>query len=358
MRPTLHRPARAVAALCVTIASFGWPGTRAQELCGTWATVDAPEPGEGRYYSDLAVVAPDDIWAVGAYNEPNAFEDTPLAIHWDGSTWTEVPVPCPAHPLDVDCALAGVSAISSDEVWAVGSFTHPAEFDKEPFTLRWNGAVWDWIPTLTQPDGEGAIFFDVEAIAGDDVWAVGRWPGAPAGGITEPLAAHWDGSSWTSFFVPYNTTAGENFENTSLHALSVVSSDDIWAVGSHASVILPHVPYIARWDGSSWEVFEPRPEPIYTTLHDIAALAADDVWVSASKYNPERDRHPRRPLLRREPGHRRAAVAVRDRRTVDRATRNAPVVPRHRLGPLPAPRSTAEGVDVARLVVGTIAVGG
>ena len=58
----------------------------------------------------VSAVATDDVWAVGLRGLGT------LAIHWDGTAWTIVPTPTPEGIAD----LAAVVALATDDVWAVG----------------------------------------------------------------------------------------------------------------------------------------------------------------------------------------------------------------------------------------------
>ena len=60
---------------------------------------------------------------------------TPLLEHWDGSAWNIVPAPPP--PDGSWATLAGVAAISSGNVWAVGY-----ESSGSLLIEHWNGSAW------------------------------------------------------------------------------------------------------------------------------------------------------------------------------------------------------------------------
>ena len=75
-----------------------------------------------------------DVWAVGTRTVARyVFE--PLILHWDGSTWSSVRSAAQHEP---STDLRGVSADSSDDVWAVGyDFTAI-----RPVVERWQGSQW------------------------------------------------------------------------------------------------------------------------------------------------------------------------------------------------------------------------
>src|SRR5437764_14521584 len=62
-----------------------------------------PSPGTTSL-SDVAAIAPDDVWAVGQG----------LSMHWDGMAWSTVPIPAVGYAVFLD----GVTALGPDAVWA------------------------------------------------------------------------------------------------------------------------------------------------------------------------------------------------------------------------------------------------
>jgi len=252
------------------------------ETCNEWSVMTAPNPDNARAsFNSLKVIAPDDVWAVGQQRSFVSGSDfAPLAAHFDGTSWSLVPVPNPAWTFDRQAWLYDVDAVATDDVWAVGAFIHPGEADLETFVVRWDGTEWSWIESPTQANGEGSLFYDVEVKGADDVWAVGAWPGPHPGAIVEPLAAHWDGQEWTTTTVPFE------FDDSRLHDLDALTPTDIWAIGNLDFVTAgPIAPLIVRYDGSSWDFVDPRPPAEYHGTGDLAVIATDDVWVSASRWN-------------------------------------------------------------------------
>jgi hypothetical protein len=128
-----------------------------------------------------------------------------LAEHWDGQSWTAVPVPPPPRGGGV---LHDVSAIASDDVWATGS----RNFDIVPLIEHWDGTAWSIVrlPNLDHFTAAG-----VSGVTASDVWTVGGW---------RNLSLHYDGSAWS----PYPVT-GPRLGY--LNDVAAVAADDVWAVG-------------------------------------------------------------------------------------------------------------------------------
>jgi hypothetical protein len=78
--------------------------------------INSPNVGtSGSGLGAVAVVAANDIWAVGSFTTPSAFET--LTEHWNGTSWQVV------KSLDIGTTgnvLGGVAAITATNVWTVG----------------------------------------------------------------------------------------------------------------------------------------------------------------------------------------------------------------------------------------------
>ncbi|WP_328323492.1 MULTISPECIES: hypothetical protein [unclassified Streptomyces] len=135
----------------------------------SWRIVGAPHTaGQGETLGGVTAVAPDDVWAVGG-GGPATGASHPLALHWDGRTWTSVATP-PA-----DANLHSVAADAHGGLWAVGEQQGVAT---PAFTLRWDGRAWHTVPADSGPGGKGASLFGVATVphprpGGPTAWAVG-----------------------------------------------------------------------------------------------------------------------------------------------------------------------------------------
>lgn len=121
------------------------------------------------------VVAPGDAWAVGG--DAFDFEGTGVILRWDGSVWTDVPMP----QLDrSSVALFKVWAAASDDVWAVGD---------AGVILHYDGTAWTQVPSGTSSD-----LISLWGTGPDDIVAVG--------GRSIATVARWDGATWTATEIP------------------------------------------------------------------------------------------------------------------------------------------------------------
>ena len=67
-------------------------------------------------------------------------------LHWNGSTWTQVPSPSPGRQ-----SPHSVAAASADSAWAVGD--NGSATGSRTLILQWNGNAWTTVPNPSPADG-------------------------------------------------------------------------------------------------------------------------------------------------------------------------------------------------------------
>lgn len=214
---------------------------------------------------DVAVISGTDAWTVGEQQPP--FENsTPVAEHWDGTSWSAVPVP--PTPTGIG-ELDGVAAVSANDVWAVGDSS-----GQGPVIRRWDGTSWGVVAPALPPGNEHPgtdRLYDVAAVPTGQAWAVGRFSSRYAPGPVT-LIESWNGTSWTRMPTP-----SPGALSNSLQGVAAVSADDVWAVGWYLGD-QTNVALALHWDGTSWTRSPMTPPPGNTELQGVTAVSADDVW--------------------------------------------------------------------------------
>jgi hypothetical protein len=237
--------------LLVAVALLAWPlltGTAVAGVpAGGWTIQQSPNP-EGAAGSFLgAVSCADDgtCAAVGLYGVSN--EDLTLAEHWDGSAWSVESTPNPKGARYSD--LTGVSCPAPTTCLAVG-FTILAGGSKvRPLAeLRSGSSTWK----LRQPPKPLAAFWaelsTVSCVSPTDCTAVGGFIKKGVDAQEQPLAEHWDGTSWTIEKVPNPHT--EN--GSSLSGVSCPSAGVCEAAGSYVEFDVQQAVMAFGWNGSNW----------------------------------------------------------------------------------------------------------
>jgi len=223
-----------------------------------WSQVESPTiESDDTLLIALAAVSANDIWAVGSFTmDDKTSGDVWFALieHWDGKQWSTVSSPNPGLRQNL---LSGVAAVSTDDVWAVGSYRNSQKDGTwgslQTLTMHWDGGEWNVVPSPNP--GVNSPFNDlrdVTSVTRDDVWAVGSY--LPQFGVGVPyqtLTMHWDGSQWS--LVPSPNIGTENNE---LAGVAATSAQDVWAVGNYCPTecdnVAGHSPLTMHWDGSRW----------------------------------------------------------------------------------------------------------
>lgn len=211
----------------------------------------------GRLYG-VTAISPDDVWAVGLVS------DGSLQLHWNGRTWVQ-------YPMAVNGYFNGIASTSAADVWAVGGtgWFSPAD----TLADHWNGKSWTRVSTPNPPGG--GYFNAVAATSPSNAWAVGLVGGGPgAGGSTTPLIEHWNGRRWSIQRFPAVPGGGQ------LTGVTAISASNAWAVGWTDSAIQQTL--IEHWNGRVWaRVPSPNvPGATNSILRGVTAVARDhnSVW--------------------------------------------------------------------------------
>ena len=184
--------------------------------------------------------ATNDAWAVG-FKGPQNDDSKTLAMHFDGASWKSVSTPSVGTGAN---QLNSVLALAPNDVWAVG-FSTPVAPPTQAATLtlieHFDGTSWTVIPSPNV--GPNSIYqsnrlFGITANSSTDVWAFGSYFAADGSGQQFTLLLHWDGASWTIQPSPNPTKKSVNFVSDLLFAGVVPSPGNIWIVG--AELEAPH----------------------------------------------------------------------------------------------------------------------
>ncbi len=251
--------------------SSGTQETLVQHWNGTsWSTVPSPSPGTLlNELSAVAAVSASDIWAVG-YAYSSGYST--LTEHWNGTSWSAVPSPSPGPSYNF---LYGVTAVSSSDVWAVGRY-EDATGVYRTLIEQWNGTSWS-VVSSPNPSSTNNSLYGVTAVSANDVWAVGSYNNSYIG---DTLVEQWNGTNWSVVSSPSPSSAQDQ-----LLGVATVSSSDVWAVG-HTYSLGNYPTLVEHWNGSQWSVVSsPSPGTDDNYLNSVAALPTGQVWaVGYSSY--------------------------------------------------------------------------
>jgi len=232
---------------------------------------ETPLPVESNVL-DFWGIAPDDLWAIGGEH----------VFRWDGNSWTEVASAMGDTP---DSLYQGWGA-SDDDFWVANT--------DNSRVFHWDGQMWTrttlqfvqvqalwgssasdiWLTGIGDSyhyNGVSWSRYESNTFVGpDDAWGI--WGFGPndvwaAGGRDELV--HWDGAEWTAVeendvdFGSYNDIWGP-------------SPDMVLAVGNHGDV--------AIYDGDSWHLHE-RELSLSQNFTMIHGSSATNIWATAVDLN-------------------------------------------------------------------------
>jgi hypothetical protein len=234
----------------------------------------------------ITATSASDVWVAGSALAGGTGNLQTLIAHWNGAALTRAASPDPGAPPGVD-GLSGVSATTKNNAWAVGLYS---VFDSSadssqayPLAEHWNGSAWTQVPaaipkayghssTLTQ-------FRAVEARCACATWAVGNYyalTSATSGSYhSVTLTERWQSGAWHLVASP------DLSNNNQLNAVSADSKNDAWAVGQHYGSTSQTV--AEHWNGHAWKIV-PSPDPGRVdgkpdgVLLGVTALSPRDAW--------------------------------------------------------------------------------
>src|SRR5207248_3028767 len=206
-----------------------------------WQVVPSPNPPNGAALAGVTAVSPTNFWAVGVDIAPDR-SGRPFILHQTGTgAWHAVDVPALRS---VSGRLAAVSAGSANDVWAVGVRAVPGA----PLTAPSDGHAWSSVAVpVPVPHAELVGLTSISAVSPHDIWAVGQ------GHLTE----HWNGHAWQAVPAPAGSTDPD--ATTNLNGVSARSARDVWAVGTVSGTPSPRT-VTEHWNGTTWTLV-PSPTP-------------------------------------------------------------------------------------------------
>jgi hypothetical protein len=241
----------------------------------TWSVVPSPNVGTGNNALNGVSMIPGAGWAVGFAQVGGTYQ--PLALGWDGTQWST----SPAGTFPSDALFTGVDTLADGSAWAAG-FQRTAAGTRQTLIEQESGGTWT--PVASPDDGTATTDNSLMAIAGTQatgLWAVG-WRESPTG--LQPLILRYDTTQPSPTWVSVTGAGGvpaPGTIDTVLTGVDVLSASDVWAVGYYFDGGV-NQPLALHWDGSTWSN---SPVPGAGMLRKVRALAPDNVWAAGTFYN-------------------------------------------------------------------------
>ncbi len=211
-----------------------------------WTQVPSVSLGsQDNILAGVSAASASDAWAVGAFVPTAGSVLNTLAEHFDGTRWTAFPLPNVGVQ---ENTLMAVSMPTTGKAWAAGYFVN-GKFQQQTLIEHFDGTVWS-VVSSPSPGVRQNILYGIAAITDTDVWAVGAQQ--DANGLWHALTEHWNGTAWS---VVNAVDAGSN--GNQLYAVKALASNNVYAVGQQAGAGFPNQALVEHWDGKSWSVVTP-----------------------------------------------------------------------------------------------------
>jgi PKD repeat protein len=235
-----------------------------------WDVQTLSQPGESseeREAYGVSCVQSEACVAVGSHWSLSVHTDVTLAEIWDGETWSVMATPNPPG-LEEGwkdgryALLRGISCLTTSDCVAVGYYRNTGEEEYlestgekvEPLAEHWNGSTWTMM-SVAAPSGADAGWLEgVSCTSSTECTAVGSFN--DSSGVEDTLAERWNGSEWTTQTTP--TTSGSG-----LKSVSCTSLTECTAVGSFTNGSGVEDTLAERWNGSKWTI-QPTRNPTGT----------------------------------------------------------------------------------------------
>ena len=250
--------------------------------------------GTENYLNGSFALSDSDAWAVGESSNASAGTEVPLALNWNGTTWSSVPTPTPSGSTP-NWSFESVAASSASDAWAVGEQVAGTKIHDSLYE-HWNGTAWsvvagpnegpltaalDFSPTNAYAFADFSVLhwngtawsvvsgglpaLQVSADSPDDIWGIYR----------NNMVTHYNGTSWSTYTLsaPSGTPVFES--------VAALSPTDVYVAGTTGTA-----PVLEHYNGKSWQVMTLPSSFSSYGLNAITAKSDSDIWVFSNTGSP------------------------------------------------------------------------
>jgi hypothetical protein len=188
----------------------------------SWAIVPSPSPGAtGNQLYSVVAISPTSAWAVGQRLGTQGPDQT-LIEHWNGTAWSVVTGPVSSTDT---ITFFGVDGVSDNDVRAVGEAN---DYVHNPRTLIEDGqnGSFAFQPSPNISGTENHLM-GISSLSNDTAWAVGTYLDQASGNFFTLTMVGGDGG-WK--IVPSPNPGAANGDS-GLGGVVALSSNNVWAVG-------------------------------------------------------------------------------------------------------------------------------
>lgn len=246
--------------------------TLIQHFDGTsWTKFPAPFTGNSEGMVDVLAISPVSVIAVG--RQIIAGKGQPLAMQWNGSEWELIATPVFENPGGAD--FSAIDQSPEGTIWVSGFLYGTA------FLARKTGEGWA-IEYAPLAGGERNNFYNLDARSDTEIWAVGAQ--SEAQGQRRLLVQRFDGGgNWTTFDVPPPDGFVDRYELDSFTGVDAVAANDVWAVGYYYDRVSGRTPaLVMHYEGTAWTKASLPLLSGDARLEDVTATGPADIYAAGT----------------------------------------------------------------------------
>ena len=223
----------------------------------TWSAFQAPVTKQGG--ADVDCLSSDACIVVGAN------DGAPLTVEWNGTSWSTMPNTAVGVDLD------SLSCADASACMAVGWSA-----DGTLASERWDGSEWSDVPIPNEAVGDaGESLRDVSCPTPSSCVAVGwhSFQVTPTSGGEAPIVDSWDGTAWSEVSLPIALVPQLN---DNLYGVGCLAPGQCIAVGGPQTGWTSVPSFVMSSDNGSWSVAgDPPVDPNGTenVLYSISCVA-------------------------------------------------------------------------------------
>ena len=227
-----------------------------------------------------AVAANGDVYMGGNFLQAGDAEANNVA-KWNGTAWSSLGT---ATGNGLNDIVTTVAVAGNGDVYVGGNFTQAGNVEAN-YIAKWNGTAWSSLGTGTANGvsnivnlplyyGRGDVITAIAVAGNGDVYVGGRF--TQAGNVAANYIAKWNGTAWSSL-----GTGTANGVNNHVNALAIGSNGDVYVGGKFTQAGGVSAPYIAKWNGTTWNsVGLGATNGIHGEVLALATAGNGDVYVA------------------------------------------------------------------------------
>lgn len=239
----------------------------------SWSYVPVPSPGNGAVMTAVVSLGRSNVWAAG---DSSGFESTPAFFYYDGHAWTSRAVPAPSGCTQFGVAvMTAIVATPAGQLYAGGHCQ--ASGGEMSYVMHHTGAAW---PVVAR-GLPGTTLNAMTATARGQVWAVGyRQVSSPIQAVGG-FAIFGSARTWTQRYRPLVNLRSEVFAGVAWTPAGIV------AVGSNGPYAGAGTrPEVVTWSGSTWQQNQIRPaQNGEAWLSVVTSDASGDTWALGQAFD-------------------------------------------------------------------------